>query len=141
MKESFIDTSVKSNHVCVPGFASESSSQLRVYESVAAPIVESVMRGFNGTVMAYGQTGTGKTFTLGNLGEGEDGHSERGIMVRTVDDIFEQMKEDTEHDYHVRCVHGCFFLGLVDCTYLRCDFYTKVSVSLITTVEFLKHPQ
>eukprot|EP00241_Pyramimonas_parkeae_P004462 CAMPEP_0114246730 /NCGR_PEP_ID=MMETSP0058-20121206/12634_1 /TAXON_ID=36894 /ORGANISM="Pyramimonas parkeae, CCMP726" /LENGTH=813 /DNA_ID=CAMNT_0001359967 /DNA_START=215 /DNA_END=2656 /DNA_ORIENTATION=+ len=91
----------------------ESSSQLRVYESVAAPIVESVMRGFNGTVMAYGQTGTGKTFTLGNLGEGEDGHSERGIMVRTVDDIFEQMKEDTEHDYHVHASYLQLYMETV----------------------------
>lgn len=80
----------------------ETSSQLRVYESIAAPIVESVMRGFNGTVMAYGQTGTGKTFTLGNLGgEGEDGHSQRGIMVRSVDDMFEQMAEDEEFDYKI----------------------------------------
>jgi len=26
--------------------------------------VESVLNGYNGTVMAYGQTGTGKTFTM-----------------------------------------------------------------------------
>lgn len=35
--------------------------------------------------MAYGQTGTGKTFTLGRLGK--DDASERGIMVRAVEDI------------------------------------------------------
>ena len=36
----------------------------RVYEEVAGPVVESVLNGYNGTVMAYGQTGTGKTFTM-----------------------------------------------------------------------------
>lgn len=35
--------------------------------------------------MAYGQTGTGKTFTLGRLGE-ED-CADRGIMVRAMEDI------------------------------------------------------
>lgn len=43
------------------------------------------MNGYNGTVMAYGQTGTGKTYTLGRLGN--DDASERGIMVRALEDI------------------------------------------------------
>ncbi|KAL2555544.1 Armadillo/beta-catenin repeat family protein/kinesin motor family protein [Forsythia ovata] len=64
---------------------SESSSQKRVYEVVAKPVVESVLDGYNGTIMAYGQTGTGKTYTLGSLGK-EDA-SERGIMVRALEDI------------------------------------------------------
>ncbi|XVF75593.1 hypothetical protein PTKIN_Ptkin13bG0199200 [Pterospermum kingtungense] len=64
---------------------SETASQKRVYEVVAKPVVESVLSGYNGTVMAYGQTGTGKTFTLGRLGK--DDASERGIMVRAVEDI------------------------------------------------------
>ncbi|KAH7855331.1 hypothetical protein Vadar_023797 [Vaccinium darrowii] len=64
---------------------SESASQRRVYEAVAKPVVESVLSGYNGTVMAYGQTGTGKTYTLGRLGK--DDASERGIMVRAMEDI------------------------------------------------------
>ncbi|PAN25932.1 hypothetical protein PAHAL_4G335200 [Panicum hallii] len=63
----------------------EFSSQKRVYEVVAKPVVESVMEGYNGTVMAYGQTGTGKTFTLGRLGEEDT--AARGIMVRAMEDI------------------------------------------------------
>ncbi|XVF23536.1 hypothetical protein REPUB_Repub13aG0047000 [Reevesia pubescens] len=63
----------------------ETASQKRVYEVVAKPVVESVLSGYNGTVMAYGQTGTGKTFTLGRLGK--DDASERGIMVRALEDI------------------------------------------------------
>ncbi|KAL0557260.1 hypothetical protein IC582_005786 [Cucumis melo] len=63
----------------------ESASQRRVYEVVAKPVVESVLNGYNGTIMAYGQTGTGKTYTLGRMGK-EDA-SERGIMVRALEDI------------------------------------------------------
>lgn len=35
--------------------------------------------------MAYGQTGTGKTFTLGRLGDEDT--ADRGIMVRAMEDI------------------------------------------------------
>ncbi|XVF79908.1 hypothetical protein PTKIN_Ptkin15bG0028400 [Pterospermum kingtungense] len=63
----------------------EFASQKRVYEVVAKPVVESVLDGYNGTVMAYGQTGTGKTFTLGRLGEEDT--SARGIMVRSMEEI------------------------------------------------------
>ncbi|KAJ7513960.1 hypothetical protein O6H91_23G020700 [Diphasiastrum complanatum] len=72
----------------------ETASQKRVYEVVAKPVVESVLEGYNGTVMAYGQTGTGKTFTLGRLGE-ED-CADRGIMVRAMEDILADISP--EHD-------------------------------------------
>uniref|UniRef100_A0A803KYW9 Kinesin-like protein n=1 Tax=Chenopodium quinoa TaxID=63459 RepID=A0A803KYW9_CHEQI len=75
----------------------EFSSQKRVYEVVAKPVVESVLDGYNGTVLAYGQTGTGKTFTLGELGE-ED-VSDRGIMVRSMEDILADICLDTDSVY------------------------------------------
>ncbi|XP_050428326.1 kinesin-II 85 kDa subunit [Adelges cooleyi] len=40
------------------------SKQLDVYNEVARPIVDKVFDGYNGTIFAYGQTGTGKTFTM-----------------------------------------------------------------------------
>ncbi|XP_074273162.1 kinesin-like protein KIN-UB [Silene latifolia] len=70
------------------------SSQKRVYEVVAKPVVESVLDGYNGTVLAYGQTGTGKTYTLGQLGE-ED-VSNRGIMVRSMEDILSDICLETD---------------------------------------------
>ncbi|GFZ02171.1 armadillo repeat kinesin 3 [Actinidia rufa] len=72
----------------------EFASQKRVYEVVAKPVVESVLDGYNGTVMAYGQTGTGKTYTLGRLGE-EDA-ADRGIMVRAMEDILAEISSDTD---------------------------------------------
>ncbi|KAJ4834636.1 hypothetical protein Tsubulata_020203 [Turnera subulata] len=65
----------------------ETASQKRVYQAVAKPVVESVLNGYNGTVMAYGQTGTGKTYTVGRLGK--DDTSERGIMARALEDIID----------------------------------------------------
>lgn len=72
----------------------EFSSQKRVYEVVAKPVVESVLEGYNGTVMAYGQTGTGKTYTLGRLGE-EDA-ADRGIMVRAMEDILAEVSPEND---------------------------------------------
>lgn len=52
------------------------------------------MEGYNGTVMAYGQTGTGKTFTLGRLGEEDT--AARGIMVRAMEDILADVTPGTD---------------------------------------------
>lgn len=72
----------------------EFASQKRVYEVVAKPVVESVLDGYNGTVMAYGQTGTGKTYTLGRLGDEDT--SARGIMVRAMEDILADISMGTD---------------------------------------------
>ncbi|CAA0820814.1 Armadillo repeat-containing kinesin-like protein 2 [Striga hermonthica] len=72
----------------------EFASQKRVYEVVAKPVVESVLDGYNGTVMAYGQTGTGKTYTLGKLGDEDT--SARGIMVRSMEDILANISPETD---------------------------------------------
>jgi hypothetical protein len=50
-----------------------SSEQKTVYEQTARTLVDSVLEGFNGTIFAYGQTGTGKTFTMeGKITDGID---------------------------------------------------------------------
>ncbi|RZS05083.1 hypothetical protein BHM03_00035530 [Ensete ventricosum] len=56
--------------------------------------LQSVLDGYNGTVMAYGQTGTGKTYTVGRLGK--DDPSERGIMVRALEDIFANLSPGSD---------------------------------------------
>lgn len=42
----------------------QDSNQVMVYQSVVAPFIEEVLSGYNCTVFAYGQTGTGKTHTM-----------------------------------------------------------------------------
>jgi hypothetical protein len=43
---------------------SQVSKQEVIFDETAKPILESVLEGYNGTIFAYGQTGTGKTFTM-----------------------------------------------------------------------------
>jgi hypothetical protein len=57
------------------------STQQEVFDMVAKPLAQAVLDGTNSTIFAYGQTGTGKTFTM----EGPDGHSNersQGVMYR-----------------------------------------------------------
>lgn len=65
------------------------ATQSELYETVVAPVVQEVMQGFNCTVFAYGQTGTGKTHTM----EGEVNSEElKGIIPRAVEDIFGKLE-------------------------------------------------
>lgn len=59
--------------------------QVDVYNRVARPIVSNVLEGYNGTIFAYGQTGTGKTFTM----EGDRAVPElKGIIPNSFAHIF-----------------------------------------------------
>ena len=42
----------------------ENSTQEEVYQNTARSSVMSVLEGYNSTILAYGQTGTGKTYTM-----------------------------------------------------------------------------
>ena len=41
-----------------------SSSQQEIFDLAGKPIIDSVLEGFNGTIFAYGQTSSGKTYTM-----------------------------------------------------------------------------
>ena len=59
-----------------------SSAQDEVYQGAAQPAVASVVEGFNASIIAYGQTGTGKTYTMEGTTEAP------GIIPRAIGDIF-----------------------------------------------------
>ena len=40
------------------------SSQEEVYDFTVRPAIAKVLEGYNSTILAYGQTGAGKTFTM-----------------------------------------------------------------------------
>ncbi|PQP99837.1 kinesin-II 95 kDa subunit [Prunus yedoensis var. nudiflora] len=56
----------------------------------ASPMVVSVLDGYNVCIFAYGQTGTGKTFTM------EGTEQNRGVNYRTLQQLFEIAKERSE---------------------------------------------
>lgn len=75
------------------------STQREVYENTAAGIVNSTLEGYNGTVFAYGQTGTGKTHTM----EGYAADStQQGIIPQAFDHIFKAIEASADTQYLVR---------------------------------------
>jgi kinesin family protein 3/17 len=64
------------------GYTDTKHMQERIYKQCASPIIDSILEGYNGTIFAYGQTGTGKTYTM----TGKPNPSrENGIIPRTFD--------------------------------------------------------
>ncbi|KAK8604890.1 hypothetical protein V6N13_082357 [Hibiscus sabdariffa] len=67
------------------------SSQDGVFSEVE-PVIKSVLDGYNACIFAYGQTGTGKTFTMEGTLESP------GIVPRTIETLFKQA-EDSNHNF------------------------------------------
>ncbi|KAL5970278.1 Kinesin-II 95 kDa subunit [Taenia solium] len=76
-----------------------SSSQRELYEKSFFGIVQSVLLGFNGTIFAYGQTGTGKTFTIQG---GKDDPDLRGLMPNSFNHIFSYINGSKSTQFLVR---------------------------------------
>ena len=86
------DSSMKGNYVFNRVFE-QSMSQEAIYNATAKPFVQDFLTGTNVTIFAYGQTGTGKTYTI--FGPRED----PGIVTRSLSDIFERLPTDKELHY------------------------------------------
>ncbi|KAG6430447.1 hypothetical protein SASPL_108514 [Salvia splendens] len=79
------------------------SQQRSIYDQAISPIVAEVLEGFNCTVFAYGQTGTGKTYTMegGMRNKGGELPIEAGIIPRAVRQIFDTL-EAQNADYSMK---------------------------------------
>ncbi|KAG9087399.1 kinesin motor protein cin8 [Ceratobasidium sp. 370] len=80
------------------------ADQALVYHDIVAPILEEVLNGYNCTVFAYGQTGTGKTYTMqGDLSPTLTGNpsADAGIIPRTLHKLFLHL-ENNVPDYSVK---------------------------------------
>ena len=97
------------DHVC-----DEHQSQGAIFESVGVPVTDAFLEGYHGCLIAYGQTGAGKTFTMqgpgdpdesssGELasGEGTDGAGAvndpeaQGLIPRVLQRIFQRVADET----------------------------------------------
>ncbi|XP_008275454.1 centromere-associated protein E [Stegastes partitus] len=74
--------------------AEETTNQL--YQNIAKPLVVSTVEGYNGTIFAYGQTSSGKTFTM----MGSD-HIP-GVIPLAVDDVFQTIKTYPKKEFLLR---------------------------------------
>ncbi|VDK84093.1 unnamed protein product [Litomosoides sigmodontis] len=84
------------------------AKQLDIYFDLVEPLVKNVLAGYNCTLFAYGQTSTGKTFTM----EGEQNSSvcehswnedsSVGIVPRALQHIFTELESQDTEEFSVR---------------------------------------
>ncbi|KAF3702525.1 Centromere-associated protein E Centromere protein E [Channa argus] len=74
--------------------AEETTDQL--YQDIAKPLVVSTVQGYNGTIFAYGQTSSGKTFTM--MGSGHI----PGVIPLAVEDVFQTIKNCPKKEFLLR---------------------------------------
>ncbi|XP_012327557.2 kinesin-like protein KIF27 isoform X1 [Aotus nancymaae] len=80
----------------------ENSTQDEVYNTCIKPLVLSLIEGYNATVFAYGQTGSGKTYTIGGGHVASVVESQKGIIPRAIQEIFQSISEHPSIDFNVK---------------------------------------
>nr|CCC46948.1 putative kinesin [Trypanosoma vivax Y486] len=80
--------------------------QSEVYDGCARDAVRSALEGGSATIMAYGQKGTGKTYTMEGFGEDEG----RGIIPRAVEDALAYAKNSLRNG--VKCILRVSFMQI-----------------------------
>ena len=67
------------------------TSQLELYSTAARPVVLNTLEGYNGSIITFGQTAAGKTYTI----EGGPSSETRGIIPRVAEEIFSYIEESS----------------------------------------------
>jgi hypothetical protein len=73
-----------------------------VYSGAQQSVTEDLFKGFNCTIVAYGQTGAGKTFTMGTAA-GTNGEIAEfdGVIPRACNDLFKTISSKCDDNAHV----------------------------------------
>ncbi|XP_032042690.1 centromere-associated protein E-like [Aythya fuligula] len=95
--------------------SSDNTQQL--YEGVAVPIIQSAVQGYNGTIFAYGQTSSGKTYTM--MGNKES----VGVIPKAVQHVFKLICEIPDREFLLRVSYMEIYNETI--TDLLCDIRKK----------------
>ena len=77
-------------------------SQKEIFMREVQPMIDAVLQGYNATVFAYGQSGSGKTYTMtGNIQDSKLW----GMMPQTVESLFAEIRQQSTpgKQYKVKC--------------------------------------
>ncbi|XP_071943121.1 kinesin-like protein KIF9 isoform X2 [Antedon mediterranea] len=75
------------------------ASQEQVYETVGNEMITNLLSGYNGTLLCYGQTGAGKTFTMTGATEN---FRHRGLIPRALAQVYREIEERQDNAVTVR---------------------------------------
>uniref|UniRef100_A0AAR2LJ83 Kinesin-like protein n=1 Tax=Pygocentrus nattereri TaxID=42514 RepID=A0AAR2LJ83_PYGNA len=99
-------------------------SQEEVYQSVAHSVVLRALEGYNGTIMCFGQTGAGKTYTMTGATES---YRQRGIIPRAIQEVFREVEQRVDHTFSV---HLSFL-----------EIYNETLVDLLASIKGVRAAQ
>ncbi len=68
-------------------------------QACASEVLKSALDGYNGTVMCYGQTGAGKTYTMSG---GKSTFKQRGIIPRMISHLYAEMRAMSDRRFKVQ---------------------------------------
>ena len=84
----------------------DQDSTLDIYSQVLTPAISNVLSGYNSTVLAYGMTGAGKTYTMFgdiyNSNLGVNLNSDQGLITLMVQDLFHTFAEEEKNGFQFR---------------------------------------
>ncbi|SCU80965.1 LADA_0B10484g1_1 [Lachancea dasiensis] len=103
--ETGIAAQINSKTYTVDKVFGPSADQQLVFESIAEPLFQDFIKGYNCTILVYGMTSTGKTYTMtgderlyeGELSEGA------GVIPRVLFKIFDALDDACSDDYMIKC--------------------------------------
>ncbi|KAF8079579.1 hypothetical protein N665_1017s0002 [Sinapis alba] len=91
-----LDTPISTASYAFDHVFDERSTNACVYELLTKDIIHAAVEGFNGTAFAYGQTSSGKTFTM------TGSETDPGIIRRSVRDVFERIQMISDREFLIR---------------------------------------
>ncbi|XP_020595768.1 kinesin-like protein KIN-12C isoform X2 [Phalaenopsis equestris] len=87
------------------------SSQVDVFNLIGVPLVKNSLAGFNNSVVSYGQSGAGKTYTMwgppGAMVDGSCINSSQGIVPRIFQMLFSEINKKGENSAGVQTNYQC----------------------------------
>ena len=96
-KTIYLDLKPEGKNFTYNSVAGEDMSQEELFEIVGKSITSFCMKGYNGTIFAYGQTRAGKTFTI--QGEGYEEYSSTSNQTTTCEAFFQDVSSICSHQY------------------------------------------
>ena len=84
----------------------DSSNNQNIFNESIKPIIDKILKGYNSTTLAYGATGTGKTYTI--FGDLTSNNEDEGIIFKACDYLFEKIEinknDENKNDIETNCL-------------------------------------
>ncbi|KAI8747953.1 kinesin protein KIF15, partial [Biomphalaria glabrata] len=92
--------------------ADADTTQEAVFSLVGKKIIEDCLNGYNGSILAYGQTCSGKSFTMFGPSENLESSQLRGVIPRSLEYLFRVIAHQQDHGSKKQFLCRCSFLEI-----------------------------